>query len=280
MPLLSLRECATATGLPLNEVRLLAQHVLRFTRTELLIRENDTITDEQHTVFHHLLTKRVEGEPIAYLTGEQDFYSRSFNVGPTVLIPRPETEELVEKVLASLPPTGQGQSRLRVVDVGCGSGAIAITLALENPRQLEVHACDVSDKALLIAEKNATKLQAQVHFKSSDWLSGFESDPAFDLIVSNPPYIVYGDPHLQQGDLRFEPTAALTDFSDGLSAYRALATAANRHLRPGGTLWVEHGYHQRESILEIFRAAGLSNCHGHQDLSGHDRFICAQRPAC
>ncbi|MCE2679303.1 MAG: peptide chain release factor N(5)-glutamine methyltransferase [Burkholderiales bacterium] len=280
MALLALRTCATETGLPLNEVRLLAQHLLKLTRAALLIREDQPVTDEQHAEFHALLARRVEGEPIAYITGTQEFYGRPFKVGPAVLIPRPETEELLEKVLASLQQPVPPKKRLRVLDVGTGSGAIAITLALESKVSLEVHACDVSEKALCIAQENAVQLKAEVHFRASDWLLAFETEATFDLIISNPPYIVYGDPHLHQGDLRFEPAVALTDFSDGLSAYRALAQAAMRHLTPDGILWVEHGYHQRETILEIFAAAGLCDCESHQDLAGLDRMICARRPAC
>ncbi len=280
MAMLALRTCATETGLPLNEVRLLAQHLLTLTRAALLTREDQPVTEEQHAAFHALLARRVEGEPIAYITGTQEFYSRPFKVGPAVLIPRPETEELLEKVLAGLQQPAQANERLRVLDVGTGSGAIAITLALESKVGLEVHACDVSERALRMAQENAAHLKADVHFRESDWLSAFETEASFDLVISNPPYIVYGDPHLHQGDLRFEPAVALTDFSDGLSAYRALAQAAMRHLTPGGVLWVEHGYHQREAILEIFTAAGLQDCESHQDLAGLDRMICAHRPAC
>ena len=280
MARLELRSCVTETGLPLNEVRRLAQHVMNFTRAELLTREDQDITDAQHREFHSLLARRVEGEPIAYLTGTQEFYGRPFKVGPAVLIPRPETEELVEKILASLPRRTPTQTKLRVLDVGTGSGAIAITLALERQNDLEVHACDVSEKALLVATQNAADLKAEVRFRESDWLSAFENEAAFDLIVSNPPYIVYGDPHLHQGDLRFEPAVALTDFSDGLSAYRALANAAMRFLAPDGVLWVEHGYHQRQAILECFTAAGLCQLESHQDLAGIDRMICARKPTC
>ncbi len=278
--LLALRTCVAETGLPLNEVRLLAQHLLKFTRAELLTREDQPITDLQHAAFHALLSRRIEGEPIAYITGTQEFYGRAFKVSPAVLIPRPETEELLEKVLASLQQPAPPNELLRVLDVGTGSGSIAITLALECLDRLEVYGCDVSEKALRIAQENADQLKADVHFRESDWLSAFASEASFDVIISNPPYIVYGDPHLHQGDLRFEPAVALTDFSDGLSAYRALAQAAMGHLTPGGILWVEHGYHQREAILDIFKAAGLQNCESHQDLAGLDRMIYAHRPTC
>lgn len=283
MPLCNLRALMQQTGLPLLEVRLLAEHATGITRTRWMTDPEQDIPVETLHNLDVLLARRAAGEPVAYLLGHAEFYGRRFSVSPDVLIPRPETEELVEVVLAFLSAgTTQDalhdQRRLRVLDVGTGSGAIAITLALECP-WLEVQACDISQAALQVARRNANTLKAPVQFRHSDWLSAFADDEAFDLIISNPPYIMAGDRHLEQGDLRFEPATALTDHADGLTAYTALAAASKTRLCPGGSLWVEHGWHQQTDIIRIFEHAGLQNVTGHRDLSGHARMVRALKPA-
>ncbi len=300
MPLCNLRALSQQTGLPLLEVRLLVEHVTGITRTQWLTDPEQHISTETLHQLEVLLARRAAGEPVAYLLGSAEFFGRPFTVTPDVLIPRPETEELVEAVLAYLSSTQAIEAArlaeradpatdsttlavlmhkpLRVLDVGTGSGVIAITLALEYPR-LQVHACDISQAALKIAQSNADTLNAPVSFRQSDWLSAFADDEPFDLIVSNPPYIMAGDRHLEQGDLRFEPVTALTDHADGLTAYTALAHACKRHLKPGGSLWVEHGWHQQTDIIRIFEQSGLCNVSGHRDLSGNARLVRAFRPS-
>lgn len=306
MPLCNLRSLTQQTGLPLLEVRLLAEHVTGITRTQWLTDPQQDISTELLHALEVLLARRSTGEPVAYLLGSAEFYGRPFTVSPDVLIPRPETEELVEAVLAYLSSAHAAETAqvaspatqaaptaptapqitppplmhkpLRVLDVGTGSGVIAITLALEYPG-LEVHACDISPAALHIAQSNAKSLKAPVSFRHSDWLSAYAPSEPFDLIISNPPYIMAGDRHLEQGDLRFEPATALTDHADGLTAYTELAKASQSLLRPGGSLWVEHGWHQQTDIIRIFEQSGLRNVSGHRDLSGHARMVRAFKPA-
>lgn len=290
MPDCDPRELSRTTGLPLIEVRLLAEHATGIGRTAWMADPVCTISANTHAHLQQLLARRVAGEPVAYLLGCSDFFGRTFQVGPGVLIPRPETEELVEHILAFLSArnTGTGTTTTAVhppdlpvrdvLDVGTGSGVIAVTLALERT-DLCVHACDISTDALTIAQHNAQQQRASVAFRHSDWLSAYPMEQQFDLIVSNPPYIVATDIHLHQGDLRHEPRQALTDESDGLSAYRALASACQRHLRPGGSVWVEHGWHQQNDVMQIFEQSGLCNVSGFTDLSGHSRMVCAFRAA-
>ena len=264
------------TGLPAGDVKRLAEQLTGIGRVRWMADPQQALSDAVFNRLQAALARRASGEPVAYILGEAGFYGRLFSVTPAVLIPRPETEELVERVLASI---AQSQGALqRILDVGTGSGVIAVTLALENTA-LQVQACDISTDALQVAQKNAIALNAPVQFRHSDWLSAFSANEVFDVIVSNPPYIRQDDPHLQQGDLRFEPAGALTDRADGLTAYRQLAQAACTHLRPGGWLWVEHGWHQQPDITNLFRAAGLLNVQGFTDLSGNARMVCAQRPA-
>jgi len=200
--------------------------------------------------------------------GGREFYGRWFEVGPDVLIPRPETEHLVEAVIGHLPANGQ------VWDLGTGSGAVAVTVALERT-DAAVRASDISSGALAIARKNAETLGARVEFALGLW---FETDKTssedkhrFDVIVSNPPYIEAGDEHLSQGDLRFEPQTALTDFADGLSCIRELAQRAPEFLKEGGWLLLEHGYNQGAAVRQILTANGFAEVSTQQDLAGLDR---------
>ncbi|MDR3411675.1 MAG: peptide chain release factor N(5)-glutamine methyltransferase, partial [Formivibrio sp.] len=203
------------------------------------------------------------GEPVAYITGRREFYGRDFRVSPAVLIPRPETELLVELALARAP------QQARMLDLGCGSGCIPVTLKLERP-DLALTAVDISADALALAAGNARQLGAHVRFIESDWLAALD-DKMFDLIVSNPPYIEQHDPHLQQGDLRFEPRGALTDHSDGLSHLRTIVTDARTHLTPGGWLLFEHGWDQGAPCRELLTAAGYGAVQSWRDLAGHER---------
>ena len=270
---------AEETGLPKRELSVLLGWVLSKDRAGLIRDSNDTLPMSKVSEFKAAARRRQEGEPVAYIIGVQEFYSRQFYVNSNVLIPRPETEELVERALQFLQRRSHESLLTSVLDVGCGSGVIGITLALENPL-LQITAVDISQEALEVTRQNA-KFHRLNNFKSqiSDVYDGLEHSsfgPGFDLIVSNPPYIAAGDPHLAQGDLRFEPSQALTDQADGLSFYRRLARGASQWLRPNGAVLVEHGFDQQNQVQRIFKKAGFLSVEGFNDLSGHPRMVLAQ----
>ncbi|WP_024301553.1 peptide chain release factor N(5)-glutamine methyltransferase [Pseudogulbenkiania sp. MAI-1] len=251
--------------LPRLESRLLLMQATGFAPAKLVGYPELELTVEQEAAYRGLAERRLAGEPIAYLLGEREFYGRPFRVSPAVLIPRPETEHLVEAALARI-----GRRPARVVDLGCGSGAIAVTLALEAP-EWQVSAVDVSEAALVVARANAVQLAAPVTFYQGSWYAPLPKTAVFDLIVSNPPYIAAADHHLEQGDVRFEPRLALTDEDDGLSCLREIAAGAPDRLLPGGWLMVEHGYDQGGAVRALFRAAGLAEVETLSDLAGLDR---------
>jgi release factor glutamine methyltransferase len=243
-----------------NEARLLLQQVLGTTAVALAAhpeRQPDGIQVDRYLA---LVARRAAGEPIAYLLGSREFFRREFEVTPATLIPRPETELLVELGTARL----RGLARSRILDLGTGSGCVAISLALE--LGVEVLAVDISQDALAIARANARRLGASMTFVESDWFSAI--DGAFDLIVANPPYVAEGDPHLGEGDLRFEPALALACGVDGLAAIRRIVADAPRHLAVGGWLFLEHGYDQAEAVRALLAAAGLTDIEQHLDLAG------------
>lgn len=251
--------------LPKNEARMLLQYASGYTRVQLLTRGGEEIPDEVRQQADRLVQRRLSGEPMAYLLGEREFYGRHFAVNPNVLIPRPETEHLVEAVLARLPENG------RVWDLGTGSGAVAVTVALERPDAF-VRASDISLSALETARKNAADLGAAVEFAHGSWFdTDMPSEGRWDIVVSNPPYIENGDEHLSQGDLRFEPQIALTDFSDGLSCIRALAEGAPKYLADGGFLLLEHGFDQGAAVRGVLAQNGFSGVETLPDLAGLDR---------
>jgi release factor glutamine methyltransferase len=218
------------------------------------------------------IARRAAGEPVAYILGEREFYGLRFRVDPAVLIPRPETEHLVEFAIAHAP---QGAT---VADIGCGSGSIAIALAHARP-DLLVIATDVSAAALQVARANALALGVaqRVTFMQGDLLAPL-AQASCAVVVSNPPYIAAGDAHLAQGDLRFEPTSALTDGADGLALLRKIAADAPRCLTPGGWLAVEHGHDQGAAVMALFQAAGLEQVATTPDLAGIPRNTVGQRP--
>lgn len=249
--------------IPISEARLLACHVLNCNAAWLEAHRDDKLSEAQADRFSELVACRAGGEPVAYLLGRREFYGRDFAVSPAVLIPRPETELLVDlakTALARVPAP-------RILDLGTGSGCVAITLALEL-RGASVTAVDVSPEALAVARANAGRLAARVRFIESDWFAALGGDERFDLIVGNPPYVAEGDPHLGQGDLRFEPETALHCGPDGLSAIRRIVAEAPRHLAPGGCLYFEHGYDQAEAIAGLLSAAGYIGIEQHRDLAG------------
>ena len=252
----------SASPLDALETRMLLMHVLGLSRVQLITQSEQPLSADQAERLNQLILRRVNGEPMAYILGEREFYGLDFYVTPDVLIPRPDTELLVELALQYAPK----QSRL--LDLGTGSGAIAIAVAQQRS-DLTVLALDVSPAALKIAEKNAARHLAagRVQLIQSDWYSAI-ADQQFATIVSNPPYIVKDDQHLSQGDLRFEPLNALTDHADGLSAYRQIITGAGKHLAEGGWLLMEHGYDQSSAVQELLSAEGFSEIQSWPDLAG------------
>jgi release factor glutamine methyltransferase len=263
-----------AMPLPRAEVRMLVCHVLQRDAAWLVAHDDEIASPDELRRIESLAAKRAQGEPMAYLLGQREFFGRTFLCSPAALIPRPETEHLVEHVLTLVATS----SRSTILDVGTGTGCIAVTLALER-LDAKITALDVSPDALELARKNAANLHANyVKFIQSDWFSAVASDTKFDVIVSNPPYIVPGDAHLTQGDLRFEPAIALADAIDGLESYRQLARGAIAHLANGGWLVVEHGYDQGESVPALMRTSGFIEVSTHRDLAGHPRLTAARKP--
>ena len=249
-----------------HEVLLLLTHASGRSRASLLASPEIPLTAAQADRYRDLRDRRVAGEPVAYLLGHREFYGRRFAVDAQVLIPRPETELLIDLAIAH----GAG-GRLAILDLGTGSGVIAITLALEIPGA-RVTGTDVSMRALDVARSNATSLGAVVDWHAGSWFDALdEAAPRFDLIVSNPPYIAAGDHHLDEGDLRFEPPGALSDGHDGLAALRVIAAGAPTRLNPGGTLLVEHGHDQAEAVRTLFAAAGLVGIASVRDLAAIER---------
>lgn len=274
MNIRELMSSLAALPMPRAEVRMIVGHVLQRGSAWLAAHDDAAVTDPDHARIEALATRRSLGEPMAYLLGERDFFGRTFRCSPAALIPRPETEHLVENALTLVDATAAPT----ILDVGTGTGCIAITLALERPNA-QVTALDVSADALALARENAKRLRAgNVEFTQSHWFSAVEADAKFDLIVSNPPYIVPGDAHLAQGDLRFEPAVALVDAVDGLESYRQLALGAMKHLKSGGWLVVEHGYDQGESVPTLIKTTGFAQVSTHRDLADHPRVTVARRP--
>lgn len=257
-------ELLAGCGLPRLEARMLLERAAAIGLTRQSTWPDLEVPEAEAAGFDALVARRLAGEPMAYLVGTREFFGRDFHVAPGVLIPRPETELLVEFALTRLTPHAS------CLDMGTGSGAIAVSLALERP-DIIVTAVDVSAGALAIASGNARDLGARCRFLQSDWYGALEAGAAFDLIVSNPPYIASGDPHLDEGDLRFEPPGALTDFGDGLTAIRTIVAGAVSRLKPGGWLAIEHGFDQGEPCRTLFRAAGLGRVDTLRDLAGLDR---------
>lgn len=251
--------------IPRLDARLLMQHLLGITHAQFLADPDRKLSGEQIEAFMTLVLRRERGEPAAYLLGEKDFYSRSFKVTPDVLIPRPDTELIVTLALKRLKTLAWP----RVLDLGTGSGAIAVTIACEHP-EAAVLAVDVSPAALAVARENAERLGGKVGFLESDWFSAL-GDECFDLIVANPPYVAARDPHLSQDGLPFEPDLALTDGADGLSCIRRIIAEAPAHLVAGGLLLIEHGYDQAEAVRALLAAGSFADVSTWQDLSGNDR---------
>jgi release factor glutamine methyltransferase len=260
----SLRAARSRTG-P-GDAEWLLSHVLGQSRGWLYAHGDDELDAAAEARFAELLARRIAGEPVAYLVGRRGFWCFDLKVTPATLIPRPETELLVELALERL-PTGQV---LSIADLGTGSGAIALALAHERP-DARVIATDASFAALEVAEGNARALGLEnIAFLQGDWLAPLRGE-AFDLIASNPPYIAAADAHLEQGDLRFEPPAALASGADGLEAIRVIVRDAPSHLVSGGWLLLEHGWEQGEAVRELLTGAGLIDVGTARDLEDRDR---------
>ena len=245
-----------------RESQVLLGFALGVSRAWLTTHPDQTADSETAAKFQSLVALRASGHPVAYLLGVKEFYGLPLRVTPDVLIPRPETEELVEAALERLP---QGETR-KVLDLGTGSGCIAIAIARHRPAAL-VTAVDSSSPALALARENAAALDVEVEFLQSDWFAAL-GRRRFDLISANPPYVAADDPHLHQGDLRFEPRPALAAGVDGLADLCCIVGAAPKHLRPGGWLLLEHGYDQAEACRDLLRNAGFGELVFRADIAG------------
>lgn len=269
----SLDDLIRDSGLPRAEARRLLASLTGQPLTWFMAHGDDPANPNTATRFQTLAERRRAGEPLAYLLGQQEFYGRPFTVSPAVLIPRADTETLVETALEQLLLLRQQRRTvpLSLLELGTGSGIIAITLALEAP-DTGVHAVERSPEALAMAQQNAKALGAhRIHWHAGSWWQALASPRRFDLIVSNPPYIAAHDHHLQQGDLRFEPPQALAAGPDGLDDLRIIIGGAPAHLNPGGWLLLEHGYDQEAPVQALLRDAGFADVFTRRDLAGQPR---------
>ena len=283
---------AASTPTARLDAELLLSHVIDRPRTWLYTWGDRPIDDDDRARFDTLLARRAAGEPVAYLIGRREFWGLALETSPHTLIPRPDTERLVEAALAlAAEPAG------RLLDMGTGSGAVALAFACERPNWT-VTGCDRIPEAVALAQRNALRLGIKnAHFMASDWFSDdglsddwFLSDQCsedqsaavqaqrFDLMVSNPPYLAAADPHLDEGDVRFEPRSALVAGGDGLSDLRHLVMTAHRHLVPGGWLLLEHGWNQANAVCTMLKASGYGEVHCQRDLSGQPRVSLGRLP--
>ncbi len=263
---------AACSPTPRLDAEVLVMHACGIGRSELITRHDAALTDEQQNRLEGLLVRRKRGEPVAYITGTREFWSMELDVTPGTLIPRPETELLVEKALEHIPRDAEWT----IADLGTGSGAIALAITKERPH-CRVIAADNSPAALEVARSNAKKFGlTNIEFHEGDWFAAL-AGATFDMILSNPPYIRAGDPHLKQGDVRFEPATALVAGAEGLDAIRHIARHAREFLKPGGWLLFEHGWDQAEAIGDYLRQQGYRNIVSHTDLTGHARVAGGRR---
>jgi release factor glutamine methyltransferase len=265
MPGASISEMLRIPNVDPLDARALLRAALGVDGAYLVAHAADALTGAQRERYLAWIERRRAGEPIAYLTGEREFYSLAFKVTPAVLIPRPETEALVEVALERIP----AYAPCRVLDLATGSGCVAVAIALHRPRA-RVTAADVSGEALAVARDNAARHGAAIEFVESDWFAAL-AGRRFDLIVCNPPYVAEGDTHLSEGDLRFEPRAALLGGADGLACVRLIVARAPAHLEPGGALLFEHGHDQGERCRALLERAGYRDVSSRRDLAGIER---------
>lgn len=269
----TLKELLQTSRLPRSEARVLLQYATGKSHAEIIAHDEQVLTGQELGLFERYVKQRHQGVPIAYILGYKEFFGREFIVTDDVLIPRPETELLVEMVLTHF----KSFTELRVLDLGTGSGVLAITLALFSSKWV-VFAVDQSEAALDVARKNAIKLNAKVDFYCGNWFSGLPAgiEFSFDLIISNPPYICNNDPHLLQGDLRFEPVDALTDHNDGYTCFDHILQGAPRYLNSKGWLMFEHGFQQGGEIRNRMRQHRFLHVETIQDLAGLERVTIGQ----
>jgi release factor glutamine methyltransferase len=258
---------AQAAGLARLDAQLLLGHVLGRPRAWLIAHDDDPLGEAEAALYVDLCRRRADGEPLAYLVGEREFHALALQVDAAVLVPRPETEVLVDWALELLAGELAARSAAEVVDLGTGSGAIALAVKHRHPAAA-VTATDRSEAALAVAQRNARRLSLEVDFRLGSWWAPL-SGRRFDLALSNPPYIAGDDPHLAA--LRHEPALALTPGGDGLDAIRAIVAGAAAHLRGGAWLLIEHGWDQPEAVSELLRAHGFEAVTTRQDLAGHGR---------
>ncbi len=253
------------------DARILLRHVVARDAAYLMAHPEAALSAEDQRTYTVLADRRAQGEPVAYLTGEREFYGRSYKVTPAVLIPRPETELLVDVALERIPRDSAG----KVLDLGTGSGCVAIAIASERPR-VKVLALDRSSAALVVARRNAAELRVgNVSFLESDWFEALGREH-FELIVFNPPYVAHDDPHLKEGDLRFEPRMALAAGADGLECIQRIIRQAPRYLEPGGWLAFEHGHDQAEKARALLETSGYVEVFSVRDLAGIERITAAR----
>jgi release factor glutamine methyltransferase len=259
------REALAQSGLVPVDAQVLLAHAVARDRAWLVAHRDDDLPKAEADAFFALAKRRRDGEPVAYLTGVREFWGLPLRVTNAVLVPRPETETLVELALEWIPRDAVA----RVLDLATGSGAVALAIAHERP-QARIVASDISAAALAVARDNAARLGlSNVAFVESDWWGAIEG--SFDAIVSNPPYVSAGDPHLAEGDVRFEPRTALVPPGDALSALRVIVANARPRLSPGGALAVEHGFDQSEAVQGLLRDAGFTQVVVRRDLAGIPR---------
>ena len=255
------------------EAQLLLQYVLGVNRAWLIAHEHDVLQPNIQVVFEALLNRRLAGEPIAYILGGREFYGLDLLVTPDTLIPRPDTETLVEAALAKI----SDSANQTILDLGTGTGAIALAVAKHRPK-VNVVAVDASAAALEVAKKNAATLAiTNVRLMLSDWFDALLGE-RFDLIVSNPPYIEQNDVHLTQGDVRFEPISALASGADGLDDIRHIVADCLIYLKPQGWLMIEHGYNQADLVADLMAEAGLVSIQTIKDFGGNNRVTIAKNP--
>jgi len=275
----TLRSLLSGTTLPQNEAKILLAFVLekhyQLTRSALLSRDEMELNPQALEQWRNLELKRLSGEPIAYLVGKRGFHEIELYVAPGVLIPRPETEILIEIALREIQKLNRP---VNILDLGTGSGAIALAIAHSAPQVL-VTATDQSLEALAIANINAEQLglSNRVQFAQGSWYGALKEVIQFDVILSNPPYIAAGDTHLNEGDLRFEPPSALTDGAGGLSCLETIISQVDPYLKLGGLVAVEHGFDQSEAIVNLMKVAQLEEIQVHRDLAGHCRAVSGRK---
>ena len=267
---MAVEKLASSSSSATLDAQLLLTHVLDVDRAYLFAHADAQITDQQRQTFLALFQRRLAGEPMAYILGHKEFWGLELIVTPDTLIPRPETELLVEAALAALPKQKQ-----IIADLGTGSGAIALALASERP-DWDIVASDQSAAAILVAKQNAENLKLnQICFSQGSWCEALGA-VKYDAIISNPPYIEADDPHLSQGDLRQEPRSALASGEDGLDDIRTIISQAPNYLQIRGLLLLEHGYNQSAYVSDLLQTAGFAEIRQQQDLAGHVRITQAR----